>query len=122
MKIFEEYLNTIDNEDQRIILEDLLQWIHTKYPDLVSVVKWNQPMFTHHDTYIIGFSVSKKHFAVSPEGKTISLFSKELEENDYDYTKNIIRINWSQIINHDLLAKMIEFNIEDKADYQKFWR
>lgn len=35
-------------------------------------------MFTDHGTFIIGFSVSKQHLAVSPERQGLSIFLMQL--------------------------------------------
>ncbi|MCQ4950818.1 hypothetical protein NE646_14380, partial [Bittarella massiliensis] len=37
------------------------------FPDLTPKIAWNQPMFTDHGTFIIGFSAAKAHLAVAPE-------------------------------------------------------
>lgn len=122
MDTFKDYLNNIENIDQRQRLEEVLEWIINTFPNLKTRIAWNQPMFTDHGTFIIGFSVSKKHMAVSPETVTIEYFADEIAKSGYDYTKMIIRIPWEKPIDYKLLKKMIEFNILDKADYTKFWR
>lgn len=122
MKEFEEYLASIEDPEQKEKLTTMLSWIITEYPELVPIIKWNQPMFTDHGTYIIGFSTSKKHFSISPEVKTLSHFEEEIEQAEYDHTKNIIRVAWTQDVNYELLKKMIDFNINDKAGFTKFWR
>ncbi|QCB29216.1 hypothetical protein [Corynebacterium endometrii] len=35
-------------------------------------IAWNQPMFTHHDTFIIGFSHAKKHMAAASNNSRTS--------------------------------------------------
>ena len=122
MKIFEEFLAGIDHPDQRERTQDILKWVCEKYPQLETVVKWNQPMFTDHGTFIIGFSVSKQHLAVSPENAGITHCEEEIKQAGYDYTKGIVRIPWNKPVDYTLLKKMIEFNMTDKADYTKFWR
>lgn len=121
-KVFEDYLHKIENPEQRDKVEGLLNWIMREFDELVPVVKWNQPMFTHHDTYIFGLSTSKKHIAVSPEVATMKRFEEEIKASGYDHTDNIIRIAWNEDIQYPLLKSMIEFQITDKADYDKFWR
>lgn len=122
MKTFQDFLNTIDNPTHQQTIKDVLSWVQSSYPQLASTVKWNQPMFTDHDTYIIGFSVSKNHFALSPETFTIQKFSSEIKKAGYDYTENIIRINWNQQVDYKLLKTLIEFNIKDKKNTSSFWR
>ena len=66
MQIFEEFLNKIEDPAHKERMKEVLEWVGNKYPNLTPVVKWNQPMFTDHGTYIIGFSVAKQHMAVAP--------------------------------------------------------
>ncbi len=71
MEVFSEFIAQIDNAQHRDRTEEVLVWVSEKYPNLVPTIKWNQPMFTDHDTYIIGFSTSEKHLAVAPEAAGI---------------------------------------------------
>lgn len=122
METFEEYLETMDNVDQRMKMETILSWIGEQYPQLVKRIAWNQPMYTHDGTFIIGFSYSKHHIALSPEVKPIEKFIDEIQESGLSHTKNIIRIKWEDEIPYSLMKTLIEYNIEDKAGYEKFWR
>ena len=79
-------------------------------------------MFTHHGTFIIGFSSAQKHLSVSPEVACLNKFLPTIEEIGYSHTNNIFRIKWTEEINYILIKDMIAFNLEDKADYTKFWR
>lgn len=122
MEIFSEFLAKIDNPEHRERTEEVLSWVKNKFPNLEPVIKWNQPMFTDHGTYIIGFSVSKKHLAVAPESVTVSHVEDDIVKAGYDYTKEIIRIPWNSHVDYQLLTEMIEFNIWDKKDCKTFWR
>lgn len=122
METFEDYLNSMVEQDQRDKMETILNWVQEKYPELDKRIAWNQPMFTDHDTYIIGFSYSKNHIAMSPEVKPIKKFKDLIEETGLSHTENIIRIQWKEPIPYDLMKTLIEYNIEDKADHEKFWR
>lgn len=122
MEVFAEFFAGIDDPLHRERTEEVLTWIKNKYPQLETVIKWKQPMFTDHATYIIGFSVSKKHLAVAPENVTITHLEDDIVKAGYDYTKEIIRIPWIGTVDYSLLEKMIEFNINDKANCTTFWR
>lgn len=122
MKTFAGFLERIDNPSHRNRLEEVFDWIKNKYPNLKEEIKWNQPMYTDHGTYIIGFSVSKKHMSVAPESVTIRHVEEDIKKAGYDYTKEIIRIPWDQEVDFNLLEKMIEYNMVDKADCTTFWR
>lgn len=122
MEIYNDFLNKIDSPLQRERVEEVLRWIRESYPDLKPEVKWNQPMFTDHGTYIIGFSVAKQHLAVAPETKGIHAFAEEITLAGYTHTDNLFRIQWNQPVNYSLLKKIIDFNIQDKMAIRTFWR
>ena len=122
MDVFTAYLETMGNPVQRARMEQLLSWVMEKFPDLTPKIGWNQPMFTDHDTYIIGFSAAKQHLAVAPEAAGISRFADDIAKAGYDHTNLLMRIKWERPIDYSLLARIIEFNIEDKADCSTFWR
>lgn len=122
MDVFEEYLVTIDNPEHRARMEDVLAWVAAKYPGLETRIAWNQPMFTDHGTFIIGFSVSRQNLAIAPEVPAINRFSDEIVRAGYDHTKGLLRIRWDRAVDFSLLERIIEFNIMDKADCSTFWR
>ncbi|MFE4712654.1 iron chaperone [Paenibacillus sp. NPDC056722] len=122
MEVFAEYLASIDNPEHRARTEEVLNWVNQTFPNLVPKVAWKQPMFTDHDTYIIGFSVSKQHLAVAPEIAGITHFSADIAQAGYDHTKQLVRIKWEHPVDYSLLERMIRFNILDKAKCTTFWR
>jgi uncharacterized protein YdhG (YjbR/CyaY superfamily) len=122
MKVFADYLKNIENPEHRTRTEEVLNWVSTNYPDLVPKIAWNQPMFTDHGTFIIGFSTAKNHLAVTPEIEGINRFSNEITKSGYEHSKMLIRIPWDKSVDYSLLKKIIEFNILDKADCSTFWR
>ncbi|MNI38582.1 hypothetical protein D3C73_927320 [compost metagenome] len=122
MEVFSEYLAQIDNPQHRERTEEILAWVAKTFPNLKPKIAWNQPMFTDHDTFIIGISLAKQHLAVAPEGAGINHFSDEIVQAGYDHTKQLMRIQWNSPVDFSLLEKMIEFNILDKADCSTFWR
>ena len=122
MKNFQMYLKNIDEQDKREKMEGILKHIKDNFPQLKEKIKWKQPMFTDHGTFIIGFSIAKGHISVSPEIVAISLFEEEIKKAGYTYTKGIFRIKWEDEVDYSLLNRIIDFNIEDKKDMVKFWR
>ncbi|MCR2805925.1 iron chaperone [Paenibacillus soyae] len=122
MEAFADYLDRIDNPDHRERMEEVFGRVAERFPNLVPKIAWNQPMFTDHDTFIIGFSMAKKHMAVAPEKAGIERFSDAIVQAGYDHTKELVRIPWNRPVDFALLEQMIEFNIQDKADCTTFWR
>ena len=121
MEVFAEYLAQL-NPQHRARTEEVLGWVKERFPDLEPRIAWNQPMFTDHGTFIIGFSVAKHHLAVAPERVVIERFADEIAQSGYDYSKGLVRIPWDSPVDYTLLENMIEFNIDDKAEYTSFWR
>lgn len=122
MTEFKKFLDSIDNPDHRERMEQLLRHISEKYPKLKREIKWNQPMFSDHGTFIIGFSISKNHMSVAPEAVVLDRFDEDIKKAGYRRTKMLFSIKWTDEIDFDLIDKMIEFNIEDKKDMTKYWR
>ncbi|TYP79287.1 iron chaperone [Paenibacillus methanolicus] len=122
MEDFADFISKIDHPIHRARTEEVLNWVHRQFPILQTKVAWNQPMFTDHDTFIIGFSVAKPHLAVAPEKAGIQRFSADIVQAGYDHTKELVRIPWGSEVDFDLLERMIAFNIEDKAGCTTFWR
>lgn len=122
MDEFAEFLANIVNEQHRARTEEVLIWVSQRFPNLERKIAWKQPMFTDHETYIIGFSVSKTHLAVAPERAGMMQFEDEIVQAGHDHTKELVRFKWNSPVDFSLLEKMIEFNIADKADCTTFWR
>ncbi|EEB62362.1 iron chaperone [Corynebacterium amycolatum] len=126
-EFFADHLSRVDDDTQRAVALEVLEWVHEKYPELGVRIAWNQPMFTLGGTFIIGFSYAKKHMAIAPERAGIEKFSDEFDAHGLSYGKMMVRFPWpkdgkAESMPLDLLAKMIEFNMEDKRGMTKFWR
>lgn len=122
METFEDFFATIENPEHRARTEEVLNWVAETFPQLERRIGWNQPMFTDHGTFIIGFSVSKKHLAAAPEEAGIARFADEIKQAGYEHTKMLVRFPWNKPVDYELLKRMIEFNMADKADCSTFWR
>lgn len=117
-----EFIDQIDELDKRDRVRIILDHIKGKYPQLKEEIKWNQPMFSDHGTYIIGFSISKGHISLSPEAHTLDIFDEEIKKSGYERTKMTMKIKWKEKVDLDLIDRMIDYNIEDKKDMTRFWR
>ena len=53
MENFENYLASIEKEAHRSRMREILTWVQDTSPMLTPKIAWNQPMFTHHGTFII---------------------------------------------------------------------
>ncbi len=122
MELFDEFLAGINNSSQKERTGSILSWVIETFPELTPKIAWNQPVFTHHGTFIIGFSVSKNHLAIAPENVVINHFSSQIIQSGYDHTKELIRIGWDKPVDFILLSNIINYNIVEKADSKTFWR
>jgi uncharacterized protein len=122
METFEEYLARLSDPRQLARMEEVLSWVKGAFPSLDARIAWNQPMFTDHGVFIIGFSVSRHHMAVAPERAGIERFSDEIEQSGYEHTKELVRFPWDKPVDYTLLEKMIRYNITEKSGCVTFWR
>jgi uncharacterized protein YdhG (YjbR/CyaY superfamily) len=122
MAMFSDYLATLDDPSQRARTSEVLTWVGEHYPALERRIAWNQPMFTDHGSFIIGFSTARHHLAVAPEAAAIERFSAQIAQAGYQRSKLLIRIPWQAGVDFSLLAHLIDFNIADKAGCASFWR
>lgn len=122
MDVLKPYLDEIQNKEQQVKISEFLNWIYVNYPQLEPKIAWKQPMFTDHETFIIGVSFSKNHMAIAPEKAAMQMFSEEIKAAGFDTTANFIKVTWNQEIDLDLISKIIAFNIADKKDCTTFWR
>lgn len=116
------FLDQLKNQTQRERLVEIFNWINSNYPQLKSRIAWNQPMFTDHGTFIIGFSVSKNHISIAPEAAGIKQFSDDFTRIGYTFGKQLFRITNVQEVDYELLKNIIDFNIAEKKNCTKFWR
>ena len=124
MERLDEYLDRARVRDpaHRARLHEVCAWTAAQYPSLMLEFKWNQPMFTDHGTFILSYAAAKPHMSVAPERACLERFADEVARAGYARTKELMRIPWESPVDCALLARMIEFNIADKATYNAFWR
>lgn len=115
-----EYIQRIDDPDNRLIFGDFINWLMTDFPELKPEYKWNQPMFTHHGTFIIGFSVAMKHFTVAPEMRTFEHFLPQIKDLKLKHGKKTFQLQFGQDIPYDLLRALINYTLADKQNVTSF--
>ncbi|MGV9181853.1 iron chaperone [Arcanobacterium canis] len=119
---FADWLATIPVEDNRQRALEVLQWVKKEFPQLGFRFAWRQPMFTDHGTFIIGFSPAREHLAFAPEGEGVEHFAEEFEAAGLSHGTRLVRLRWDEPVPWDLLRRVIEFQIVQKADTTSFWR
>ena len=118
----DEYLETIPNGDNRARMVEVLNWVAKRYPELELRIAWNQPMFTHHGTYIIGFSAASKHMTMAPERATMIRFEPVMRERGTDFGTMLARQPWNKPFDYELLDSFIRHQLTEKQDVTPFWR
>lgn len=118
---YEEYLDSI-HDQARERMKEVVQWIQKEYPNLNLEVKWSQPMFTDHGTFIIGFSSAKKHVAIACESEITSHIADEAKKLGLEMGKMTIKMPFDKEIPFSLIKCIIEHNIELKKDTKTFWK
>ena len=111
----DEYLKTIPNDDNRARMVEVLNWVAERYPELELRIAWNQPMFTHHGTYIIGFSAASKHMAMAPERATMIRFEPVMREHGTDFGTMFARQPWNKPFDYELLDAFIQHQLAEHA-------
>lgn len=122
MADFDAWLAKLGDPAKADRMTEVFAWIDATFPTLEHAVKWNQPMYVDHGTFILGFSAAKGHWAFTPEASALRQFRDEVVAAGYDPTENIVRVRWDQEPDRGLLQRIIAFNIEDKAETTTFWR
>ena len=116
----DEFLTTIPNDDNRERMVEVLDWVTQHYPELELRIARNQPMFTHHGTYIIGFSAASKHMAMVPERATMIRFEPVMRERGTDFGKMFARQPWNMPFDYELLDAFIQHQLTEKQDITSF--
>lgn len=119
---FQPFLDKIEELDKRERMKRILDHITERFPQLKQEIKWSQPMFSDHGTFIIGFSIAKHHIAVGPEAVALDYFNEDIKKAGYERTRQLFRIKWTDDIDFSLLERIVSFNIEDKKDVTTYWR
>ena len=122
METFSDYVASIENEVHRKKFAEIGEWMNENYPKLQLKFGWSQPMFTDHGTFIIGFKKKKNYITVSPEVAGMKKFKEDIDAAGYQHTDNTFQIKWKETTDYDLLKAIIDFNIQDKSDFDGFWR
>lgn len=118
----ENWMNKIKQKDIKKNIEELIQNIRSKFPELTLTIKWNQLIFMFKKTFILGIGYSKEFINIAPEQEVVEKFKEEVMKLNYFLTKNLIKIPINQKINWIFITKIIKNNIKEKYNYQTFWR
>lgn len=121
MTTFAQYLAQIDSPTHRDQFAAVLQWVAQQDPQLTGVIKWNQPMFTAHGTFILGFFAAQHHFTVGPEQVIFDQFLPQIKAQSLKHGKKTFQISFDQPVPYDLLGQLLQATLTLKATTTSFW-
>ena len=122
MDVFTNYLARIQNQQQRDCMAGLLQWMEDQFPKLTPRLSRNQPVYTSHGTFIIGFARARHYLSVVPEPQGIAHFRDTIESRGYSCSNEQICMRWDMPLDYHLLEALIRYNLKEKAGCHTFWR
>ena len=103
-------------------MAEVLDWVAEHYPELELRIAWNQPIFTHHGTYIIGFSTASKHMAMAPGRATVIRFESVMRERGTDFGTMLACQPWTKPFGYEPLDAFIRHQLSDKRHVTSFRR
>ncbi|WP_018142763.1 iron chaperone [Alloscardovia criceti] len=119
---FEEYLAGPRVPDTtREFLRELLEWICENHPELDTRIAWNQPMFTHHGTFIVGMSAVTKHLCFTGEQVALEKLRDTFTERGYRCTKKLVNFPLDKPLPFDLIEETIQMQMKLKKDIDNYW-
>lgn len=114
------FLLSVLTTDNRERMVEVLDCVAQHYPELELWIAWNQPMFTHHGTYIIGFSAASKHMAMAPERATMIRFEQVMREYGTDFGTMLARQPWTKPFDYELLDAFVQDQLTEKQGTTSF--
>lgn len=115
------FIAKINDKSKEVKFKEMIDWIKKNYPELILEIKWNQPMFIENGTYIIGFSISKKHIALGLESFAIEELTESIKNAGFTHSKMIVQIPWEKPIDYQLLELIITHVRTRKSGVTSFW-
>lgn len=79
------------------------------------------PHLTDHGTFIIAFSIAKKHIAFGLETAIIDQFREEAFHQGYEVSTHLIKMKWEQTFNESLFRDIISASIKLKQNTKTYW-
>ncbi|AVK62464.1 hypothetical protein C5Z25_00600 [Lactobacillus sp. CBA3605] len=122
LAVFKSFTTAIPDTIHREQVITVLNWVVTTFPELAPRYAWNQTMFTHHATFIVGFSVAKPHFNIALEKITLDHFAPQINASGDRVTTMLWQVTYGHSVNYSLLQQAIQYNLDTKQTITTFWR
>lgn len=116
-------LSKIADEGNRAKFAAFLTRLEAEFPELEGNVKYGQPMYEAHGTFIIGFKPAKAHFGIIAE-TAAAQFKAEAEDLGLSFTGSgqVITVKWAQDIPFELVKKLVAVQLAEKEDSRTYFR
>jgi len=96
-------------ENVQPILREITETVRENAPNAVEKMSWQMPTFWQGEN-LIQFAAHKKHIGLYPGGEATNFFTDRLV--DYKVSKGSIQLPLDKPIDHDLLADIVRWRVE----------
>lgn len=101
-----EYYKSIDPVQAKT-LRKVFRILGAKFPELETVIAWNQPMMRLDAKYVFGASVAKNHILIAPfNAEVLKKMAKDL--SDYTVNKKTVAVPNDWAVDEKLIIKMVK--------------
>ncbi len=114
-----EYIRAAPREGQPH-LRRLYAILKSVAPKAEETIKWNTPFFVE-PRFLFAFSAHKAHCSFAPMAAALQAFRKELE--NYQTTKNYLKIPYNEPVPADLVRRIAEYSLRvvSEREDDSFW-
>jgi uncharacterized protein YdhG (YjbR/CyaY superfamily) len=101
-----EYYKSIDPVQAKT-LRKVFRILGAKFPELETVIAWNQPMMRIDTKYVFGASVAKNHILIAPfNAEVLKKMAKDL--SGYKVNKKTVAVPNDWAVDEKLIIKMVK--------------
>lgn len=114
-----EYIGAAPHEGQPH-LRQLYAILKSVAPKAEETIKWNTPFFVQPQ-FLFAFSAHRAHCSFAPMAAALQAFRKELE--NYQTTKNYLKIPYNEPVPEDLVRRIAEYSVRvvSEREDDSFW-
>jgi uncharacterized protein YdhG (YjbR/CyaY superfamily) len=114
LETVDQYIGIFPKEEQQV-LQKIRETIRKAAPDSEEVISYQIPAYKQNG-FVIYFSAYKAHYSLSfpPPFTVFEKFKKELSL--YEMSKSTVQLPKSMPIPYDLIAKMVQFRVQENAE------
>jgi len=96
-------------EDAQPLLREIYETVRANAPNAVEKLSWQMPTFWQGEN-LVQFAAHKKHIGLYPGGEATAFFADRLA--GYKVSKGSIHLPIDKPIDHDLLADIVRWRVE----------